>query len=94
VVKSKWSVEEDGILREAVKKYGESNWQTVANMLEGRTGQQCLHRWTKTVNPVIKRGRWSAEEDKMLLAAVKAYGKDSFCFICCLKLLSQVKEIG
>jgi len=47
MVKSKWSEEEDRILREAVRRFGEKNWQQVANCLEGRTGQQCLHRWQK-----------------------------------------------
>jgi len=58
---------------QAVEHYGERNWQQVANCLEGRTGQQCLHRWTKTLNPKIKRGRWTEEEDKRLTLAVHAY---------------------
>jgi len=47
----------------AVKKFGEKNWQQVAHQLEGRAGQQCLHRWQKTLNPAIQRGRWKPEED-------------------------------
>eukprot|EP01105_Mastigella_eilhardi_P024190 TRINITY_DN626_c0_g1_i8.p1 TRINITY_DN626_c0_g1~~TRINITY_DN626_c0_g1_i8.p1 ORF type:complete len:439 (+),score=142.02 TRINITY_DN626_c0_g1_i8:88-1404(+) len=47
LLKSKWAPEEDEKLKQAVLKYGEKNWQQVANCLEGRMGQQCLHRWTK-----------------------------------------------
>ena len=39
----------------------------MANCLDGRTGQQCLHRWQKTLNPTIRRGRWTKEEDKVNL---------------------------
>lgn len=39
-MKSKWTAEEDRILTEAVKRFGEKNWQQVANCLHGRTGQQ------------------------------------------------------
>lgn len=53
---------------EAVKHFGEKNWQQVANCLEGRTGQQCLHRWQKTLNPNIRRGHWTAEEDKVTIS--------------------------
>lgn len=76
--KSKWTPEEDQILTEAVKNYGEKNWQQVAHFLEGRTGQQCLHRWLKTLNPGIRRGKWSEEEDKRLTLAIAAYGSKNW----------------
>lgn len=74
MMKSKWTEEEDELLRQTVERYGVKNWQQVANCIEGRTGQQCLHRWQKTLDPNIRRGRWTAEEDKMLTFAVGAYG--------------------
>ncbi|CAG8512206.1 10404_t:CDS:10 [Paraglomus occultum] len=70
----KWTKEEDEILIQAVDLYGEKNWQQVASCLEDRSGQQCLHRWTKTLNPAIKRGRWTRAEDEALKDAVKLYG--------------------
>ncbi|KAF0427349.1 putative myb transcription factor [Gigaspora margarita] len=70
----KWSKEEDDILIRAVDLYGEKNWQQVAHCLDNRTGQQCLHRWTKTLNPAIRRGRWKKEEDEALRNAVSIYG--------------------
>jgi hypothetical protein len=78
MMKSKWTAEEDKILIDAVKRYGEKNWQQVAHCLEGRTGQQCLHRWQKTLNPHIRRGRWTTAEDMMLTLAVKAYGSKNW----------------
>jgi len=73
IVRGCWTKEEDRTLGAAVQRYGPKNWQQVANCLKGRTGQQCLHRWTKTVNPAIKSGRWELEEDKILVLSVKAY---------------------
>ncbi|CAB4427942.1 unnamed protein product [Rhizophagus irregularis] len=70
----KWTKEEDEILARAVDLYGEKNWQQIAGCLENRSGQQCLHRWTKTMNPAIRRGRWKTEEDEALKNAVNMYG--------------------
>lgn len=44
IMKREWTSEEDVQLRMAVEMYGESNWQTVASTLEGRTGTQCSNR--------------------------------------------------
>ncbi|KAL7328998.1 hypothetical protein PS15p_207181 [Mucor circinelloides] len=70
----KWTKEEDKKLTDAVKLFGNCNWQQVADILGDRTGQQCLHRWQKSLNPVIKRQRWNAEEDALLQRAVHLYG--------------------
>ncbi|KAL9537524.1 hypothetical protein MBANPS3_011703 [Mucor bainieri] len=70
----KWTKEEDKKLTDAVKLFGNCNWQQVADILGDRTGQQCLHRWQKSLNPVIKRQRWNAEEDALLQRAVQLYG--------------------
>ena len=78
MVNGKWTKQEDKDLETAIKLFGDKNWQQVANYLIGRTGQQCLHRWQKTVRPNIKRGRWTLQEDKSLTLAVKAYGSKNW----------------
>ena len=35
----------------------------VSSFLDGRTGSQCMHRYIKSINPSIKRGKWDQEED-------------------------------
>lgn len=70
----KWTDEEDKKLADAVKIFGNCNWQQVAATLKGRTGQQCLHRWEKSINPAIKRTRWTDEESVLLKRAVQLYG--------------------
>lgn len=69
-----WTPEEDKKLKDAVKVYGNCNWQSVASIMKGRTGQQCLHRWSKSVNPAIIRQWWTEEEDTLLKRAVHLYG--------------------
>ncbi|RKP10947.1 hypothetical protein THASP1DRAFT_21396 [Thamnocephalis sphaerospora] len=61
----KWTPEEDVILTKAIAMYGERNWQQVAACFDNRTGQQCLHRWTKTLKPGKRKGRWSTAEDEV-----------------------------
>jgi hypothetical protein len=72
--KSKWTSDDDNILLESVRRYGEKNWQQVATCLEGRTAQQCLHRYKKALDPTIRRGKWTPDEDRMLEKAVQVYG--------------------
>lgn len=77
-IKSRWEPEEDRLLSAALRVFGEGSWQTVANCLDGRVGQQCLHRWDKTLRPTIKKGKWSPDEDKALLQAVERFGRQAW----------------
>ena len=72
-LKGKWTPEEDEQLMAAIKIYGTQNWQAVAQLIDGRTGQQCLHRYEKAINPEIKRGRWASDEDDLLKKAVSPF---------------------
>ncbi|KAL3640739.1 hypothetical protein CASFOL_015707 [Castilleja foliolosa] len=75
ILKREWTKEEDNQLRDAVETYGESNWQAVASVMEGRTGTQCSNRWLKTLHPARKRvGKWTEEEDKRLKVAATFFG--------------------
>ena len=70
----RWSPEQDKLLTEAVKKWGEKNWKAIAGQVPDRTDSQCLHRWTKVLNPKIKKGLWQPEEDKLLVDLVADSG--------------------
>lgn len=71
---SNWTPEEDNILTEAVRVLGDKNWLQVAYCLDNRNSVQCMTRWSKSVNPAIRRGRWMDEEDGALRAAYEVYG--------------------
>ncbi|EOA15694.1 hypothetical protein CARUB_v10006404mg [Capsella rubella] len=75
VLRKEWTAEEDDQLRAAVDLFGETDWQSVANVLHGRTGPQCSNRWKKSLHPSrTKKQKWSSEEDKRLKVAVTLFG--------------------
>ncbi|KAJ3426410.1 transcription repressor myb5 [Anaeramoeba flamelloides] len=69
-----WSREEDDILSRAVTKYKGRDWENVAKYFENKDATQCLHRWQKVLNPNLKKGKWTEEEDKLLKKYVKLFG--------------------
>ncbi|KAM3268765.1 hypothetical protein P3S67_030729 [Capsicum chacoense] len=74
IIRGDWTDEEDSRLCAAVETFGESNWQVVASVIEGRTGSQCSNRWIKSLHPARRRcGKWSADEDKRLKVAVMLF---------------------
>ena len=36
----------------------------VASFLEGRQGDQCMHRYTQTLQ-LVRKGKWTQEEDEV-----------------------------
>ncbi len=52
---------QDEVLRRAVQLHGGKNWRQVADYFEGRTDVQCLHRWSKVLNPNLVKGPWTQE---------------------------------
>jgi hypothetical protein len=74
-VDSRWSPAEDAKLTAAVKQRGD-DWVLVSLLVPGRTNEQCQKRWNKSLNPDIKNGFWTPEEDANLTEAVKKCGSD------------------
>ena len=74
--KGPWTEEEDRIVREMVMKHGVGNikWSVIASKLPGRIGKQCRERWFNHLDPDIKKGDWTAEEDKILFEAQRVFG--------------------
>ncbi|XP_038726022.1 uncharacterized protein LOC120017044 isoform X2 [Tripterygium wilfordii] len=79
ILKKEWTKEEDAQLRTAVEAFGESNWQSLASTLEGRTGPQCSNRWKKSLHPGRQKvGRWALDEDKRLTVAAMIFGQKNW----------------
>lgn len=79
--KRKWSLEEDEILKESVSKLGKKSWIRVAAFLPNRSPKQCLQRWNFALSPKIKKGRWSKEEDLILLKGIEEHGRGKWSLI-------------
>lgn len=74
LVKGPWTPEEDQKVIEMVKKYGAKNWSAIANHLPGRIGKQWRERWHNHLNPGIKRGKWTEQEDQIIVKAHEKLG--------------------
>ena len=42
----------------------------MANYLVGKTEVQCLHRWTKVLNPSLTKGPWTEQVRLYYLVAI------------------------
>ena len=72
--RGKWEPEEDVLLTKYVHLYQFKNWKKVAEKIKGRTPIQCLHRWTKILQPGLVKGPWTEEENQKLREWVKIQG--------------------
>lgn len=70
-----WNFEADNRLSQAVRIYGTDNWSVVARYVsEDATPSQCQNRWSRTLDPDLKRGPWTEDEDNALRRAVDILG--------------------
>ncbi|KAI0356567.1 hypothetical protein OH77DRAFT_1373697, partial [Trametes cingulata] len=70
-----WTPEADERLLQAVGIYGTDSWALVARWVsEDATAAQCQNRYTRTLDPTLKRGPWTPQEDERLKQAVEVFG--------------------
>lgn len=86
--KQKWTVEDDAKLDELIKLHGSHFWPKIGSMMPGRTARQCRERWHHKLNPEIKKGAWTPDEDRILLENQKVLGNRNYSSI--ILLLSWV----
>lgn len=73
--RSIFSQEEDNRLKMLVAKCGKNiNWRTIAFDMEGRTPRQCRERYMNYLNPNVKIGNWTPQEDQILLMNYNVIG--------------------
>ena len=66
--KGPWTPSEDKLLIEYVKRFGPKKWNDCAEFLKNRTSKQCREHWKNCLDPEIKKGDWTFEEDLILMA--------------------------
>lgn len=88
-----WSEEEDRLLLEAVKKYNQSNWTSIAECVPSRTATQCLHRYRKVLDPSISKSPWTKEEDMLLQQLASEFGERAWSAISARMVNRNAKQI-
>ncbi|EYU39257.1 hypothetical protein MIMGU_mgv1a010579mg [Erythranthe guttata] len=70
-----WTVEEDKLLSDYIKREGEGRWRTLpkkAGLL--RCGKSCRLRWMNYLRPSVKRGHISSDEEDLILRLHRLLG--------------------
>eukprot|EP00968_Pinguiococcus_pyrenoidosus_P017829 scaffold1804_cov263-Pinguiococcus_pyrenoidosus.AAC.10 len=75
-----WVPAEDDAIRQLVALLGTRSWGLVAERLRndyaigGRSGKQCRERWHNHLDPNIRKGKWTEEEERIMAEAHKELG--------------------
>lgn len=76
--KNPFTEEEDNLISQLVKCFGENNWSAVSQHMKqnnfDRNIRQCRDRYYHYLNPKIKNSEWTTEEDELLMENVKKNG--------------------
>lgn len=86
--KGQWSPSEDATLvalakeqlanckdKENPEHKKKLNWGMISKQITGRTAKQCRERWVNNLNPEIRKGGWTPEEDKKILELFEMFPK-------------------
>jgi len=88
LVKGPWTKEEDQIIIDCIDA-GITKWSEIAERIPGRIGKQCRERWFNHLDPSLKKGNWTEEEDAILVEAQAKWGN---CWTKIAKLLPGRSE--
>jgi Myb-like DNA-binding domain len=71
-----WTEEEDKLLESLILFKGSRKWTNIADKINQvfhdgknlRLGKNCRERWVNHLDPSLKKGEWTPEEDQIILA--------------------------
>jgi hypothetical protein len=76
--KGPWTKEEDAKLLNAIVELNGAaekvDWNNIALQVTGRNGKQCSERYFNNLDPSVKEGPWTEEEDSVIFKAQKKMG--------------------
>lgn len=72
--KRTWTPKEDTAILKLVEQHGASNWSVIADGLVNRTGKQCRERYHNHLQPDVKKGDWTEEEDRRIVELQATFG--------------------
>ncbi|XP_071703496.1 uncharacterized protein [Rutidosis leptorrhynchoides] len=75
VKKGAWSEDEDNILRSFIQKYGHPNWCEIPKLTGlTRCGKSCRLRWKNYLQPNMKHGNFTKEEEDIIITLHNKFG--------------------
>ena len=51
-----------------------TDWSEVAASVDGRNAKQCRDRWLNTLRPGLVKGKWTSDEESIIILHVKEHG--------------------
>lgn len=86
VKKGPWTPEEDEKLIDYISKHGHGSWRTLPKRAGlNRCGKSCRLRWTNYLTPDIKRGKFSEEDERIIINLHSVLGnKYVHVFLLCI----------
>ena len=73
--RNNWKSYEDHLLSAQIQENGLENWKGIARQIPGRTAKQCRERWNDSLNPLLKKGKFSTEENLVIYLMKKSNTK-------------------
>ncbi|KAI9021511.1 hypothetical protein CLU79DRAFT_703164 [Phycomyces nitens] len=72
----RWTDEELDLLLRRTIMYGTEDWVKVSEGLPGRLPEMCQDKWTRKVDPSLKKISWDPKEVRLFWELAKVYGGD------------------
>ncbi len=70
-----WTAEEDALLASLVSGFvNNKRWACLSRKMPGRNGKQCRERWNNHLDPGVKTGPFSTEEDCLIVKLQAKFG--------------------
>ncbi len=74
-----WTPPEDELLISLVHHYGAGRgktgkWDKIAAYFDDRKAKDCRKRWINSLDPNLRKGKWTTDEDKILKSAYEELG--------------------
>lgn len=73
IVKGSWRKSEDDMILELVAKHGKA-WSKISKVMKTRNGKQIRDRFINVLDVGIIKGKFSEEEDELLISLYKQHG--------------------
>lgn len=78
-VKTNWTGAEDAQLLTVIKTLGydtmkDKDWNHICQYMRNRNNKQCRERWLNHLNPELKKGEWTDEEDSVIESIQRIIG--------------------